>query len=247
MSLSVPASFMPGLPPAFRYGMAFIWQPEQDGHQDDRAPGEGFRTSWGVVQDTWDEAVRDGIVAGDLADATQAQCGNIYLAKYFNVMRLAMLPPAVSFMLFCDGTLTGAGHVVSMLQRLVGNVGVDGVLGDKTLAATNLYLSALGPANLVNELADADEAYLADLANAPKFLRGWTRREEEARTIALAIIAHTGAPVTTVRPVAGFTAKAPMVNTLLPAIAAPALAPVVFDGEGTWLVTIRRATAGAKT
>lgn len=54
----------------FDSAIDFILAPDRDGHQNDRAPGETFATAWGITQETWDEAVAEGIVAGTLTDAT---------------------------------------------------------------------------------------------------------------------------------------------------------------------------------
>lgn len=226
--------FLPYLPTGFRYGMRFIWMPEQDGHQNDSAPGETFRTSWGIIQTTWDGAVAKGIVKGDLANATQTQAGNIYLSEYWNAMRLSMLPTAIGFVLFCDATLTGPGHVAALVQRIVGMTGanIDGVIGDKTLDAINSFLDAYGQAKLVDQFIDADEVYLASLANAPKFINGWTRREEDEQAIAHEIIKAEGVVETTI----------PVVAVPAPVkVAAPAPVRVPMLTVGRWLVTVERA------
>src|SRR4029077_8849043 len=120
------------------------------------------------------------------ADATQAQCGNVFLALYFNAMRLSSLPTAVGFVLFCDSTLTGPGHVAALLQRVVGMAGkdIDGVIGDHTLAAVNRWIDVHGQTALVDAIIKADLIYLAALHNAAKFLHGWTRRVTEQQAIA---------------------------------------------------------------
>jgi lysozyme family protein len=181
--------FFPGQPLGFRRGMRFIWQPENDGHDEDSAPGEAFLTRWGVTRDTWDDAVRAGVVAGQLEDATPATIGNLYLARFWNAMMLDAFPTALGFVLFGDATLTGTGHVASLLQRIVGAAD-DGVIGKlDTVPKVATYLSVHGQTALVDAIIDADETYLAALVNAPKFLAGWTRREEEEQAIAHDIIA----------------------------------------------------------
>ncbi len=230
--------WFPYLPPAFRYGTRFFWLPENDGHQNDTAPGETFRTSWGIIQDTWDDAVRKGIVRGNLADATQAQAGNVLLALFFNAMRLSMLPTAIGFTLFVDATLTGPGHVAALLQRTIGmpDKDVDGVIGDLTLGAVGAWLDAHGQTALVDALIDADLVYLAALEKAPLYINGWRRRELEEQAIAHDIISDEG----TVETVVAGVAVPAVVKTLLPVAAVPSVAPAVF-GEGSWLVTIKRA------
>jgi lysozyme family protein len=161
---------------AFDAGLGFIWQPDRDGHENDSAPGETFSTRWGITQMTWAAAEEHGIVNGPFQTCTQDQCRAIYRANYYNALNCALWAPGVALMLFVDATLTGVGHVARMLQRAVG-VNDDGVIGAKTIAA----VQAMDPNKLINLLATADEAYLAALANAPKFINGWTRREEACR------------------------------------------------------------------
>jgi lysozyme family protein len=172
------------MPDTFHLALDFIWHPDRDGHQDDTAPGEVFRTSYGVTQATWDDAAADGIVSGDLTDATQDQCASIYRARFWNVLRCDAFSPGVALVLFSDATLTGTGHVARLLQRLVVTV-EDGVIGPRTISAANRWV----PRRLIAALIAADMDYLAGLANAPKFIRGWTRREEALRTAALSMTA----------------------------------------------------------
>ena len=165
----------------FDTAVAFIWGPDRDGQQDDSAPGEGFRTSFGITEMTWNDAVNQGIVSGDFATATRDQFLTIYRVRYWNALGCDHVNPGVALVLFNDGTLTGTGHVARLLQRCVGTT-EDGVVGPHTEAAAN----AMARADLINALIAADETYLASLANAPQFINGWTRREESCRTAALA-------------------------------------------------------------
>lgn len=172
----------------FSRALDFIWGPSRDGHQDDAAPGENFATAWGVTQATWDSAVADGIVSGQLTEATRDQCSAIYRARYWSSMRLDSMSPGVALVLFNDATLTGVGHTARLLQRIVGTV-QDGMIGPRTLEAVHGWR----PSDLIVALIKADEAYLASLANAPKFIHGWLRREEEAKGVALQMVADANA------------------------------------------------------
>jgi len=229
------ADFLPGLPAAFRYGMEFIWDPSRDGHDQDSAPGETFLTRWGVTQATWDGAVHDGVASGTLEAATQASLGNVFLARYFQAMSLGLFPTAIGFCLFCDATLTGPGHTSLLLQGIVATT-EDGVIGPRTLAATAEYLSLHGQATLVDAIVDGQLEYLATLANAPQFLRGWTARELAEQIRAHEIIAAEPDTVTVVAAVGAPV----MVATPLPVAAVPMIAPAVL-GVGRWLVTVERA------
>ena len=163
----------------FQAAMDFIWAPDRDGAKNDSAPGEQFATAYGVTQMTWDSAVADGIVSGALADATKDQCEAIYRVRYWNALHASSLQDGVDLMMFNSAVLAGAGHAAKLLQRIVG-AEQDGAIGPDTLRHANSF----GVKALIDAIADGDEAFFASLANAPLFLRGWTRREEAARQLA---------------------------------------------------------------
>jgi lysozyme family protein len=168
----------------FDRAIEFIWAPNRDGHQNDRAPGESFATAWGITQMTWNDAVANGIVSGPLADATREQCKAIYRADYWNPLRCDALHPGVAFVLFNDATLSGVDAAARLLQRMVGAT-EDGVIGPQTLRLAN----AMPAAELIDRLTVADEKYLAALRNAPMFIRGWDRRERACQAEALTLTA----------------------------------------------------------
>jgi lysozyme family protein len=168
----------------FDRAINFIWAPNRDGRQDDRAPGESFATAWGITQMTWDHAVAEGVVSGTLAGATRAQCKAIYRANYWDPPHCDALDPGVAFVLFNNAVLSGVEAAVRLLQRIVGAV-EDGVVGPHTLRMAN----AMPAKELIDRLTAADETYLASLRNAPMFIRGWDRREWACRDEALTLIA----------------------------------------------------------
>jgi lysozyme family protein len=90
------------------------------------------------------------------------------------------MAPGCDLMVFNDGMVCGVGHVSRLVQRIVG-VPVDGVIGPVTLRG----IKSMGAGRFINAMAKADDEYYASLAKAPLFLRGWTRREAEARALAL--------------------------------------------------------------
>lgn len=163
----------------FRTALDFIFRPENDGQQDDSAPGENFRTSYGVTQMTWDAAVRDGIVAGLLENATQAQVEAIYRARYWNAVGCSSLPDGVDLMAFNDAVLCGPGHAARLMQRIAGAV-QDGAVGPETLRKVGAY----GVKPMIDAIAAGDLEYFMQLHNAPMFIRGWTRRTNDCRALA---------------------------------------------------------------
>lgn len=169
----------------------FLWDPQRDGHQNDRAPTETFDTAWGVTQMTWDAAVKQGIVSGELRNATKAQCAAIYRANYWNALRCDELHPKVAFVAFCDATLMGVGRVIYALQECTAAAlslppgFVDGRMGPNTVKQAN----RVPPDDLLDRIINSDEVYLQGRANAATYIRGWTIREEAERKAAHAIAA----------------------------------------------------------
>lgn len=162
-------------PSAFRAGILFIMGGDRDGHDDDSAPGEAFKTRYGITAMSWDYAAAHGIVTGTLADATPQQIVAVYWTQFWRAAGCDLLAPAVGFMVFNDATLTGVGHAARMLQRIVGAV-VDGAVGPETRLAAGQY----GMGRLIVAIATADKAYLDTRPTAALFSNGWDRREDAA-------------------------------------------------------------------
>jgi lysozyme family protein len=185
----MPPDFYPALPVGLRWGLLFIWQSAEDGHADDSAPGETFRTSWGITEMLLADAIAKGILPQvPIGSLSQQQAATVYLGEFWQAMLLDEFPVSIGFCLFCDATLTGSGHVARLLQRIVG-APEDGVIGRiETVPATQRFLAVRSETILVEALIDADEQYEAALANAPKFINGWRRREIEEENWALELI-----------------------------------------------------------
>lgn len=155
-----------------------FWQ--FDGLRNDAAPGEKFRTAFGVTEMTWANAVEQGIVEGGLNQGTEADFEKILHLLYWDVCKCDEMPDGVDLMLFNDATLSGTGHTTRLLQRIV-DTSQDGIIGNMTFDA----VYQVEPNDLINKLTIADEHYLASLRNANLYLRGWTRRETFMQTLAL--------------------------------------------------------------
>ncbi len=166
----------------FQHALDFIWGSQRDGHQNDSAPGEAFRTSWGITASTWNVAVSHGLVKGNVAKATKDQATIIYMAFYWNVMSCTLLPAGLDVLLFEQGCLGGTGTAAKVLQEQLGFTArnVDGVIGPKTCAAVAKHPVGLLIARQGSDFLD----HLATLKNWPTFRRGWKTREGAAMALA---------------------------------------------------------------
>ena len=159
--------------------LGFVWQGDNDGAVNDQAQGEKFATSRGITQTTWDDAVDSGVVTGELSSATSAQCATILKTNYWDFLACDQVSSGCDLVIFNNGMVCGSGHAARLVQRIVGTV-ADGKIGPRTLLAIRGY----GQQHFIDEMTTADEEYYAALANAPLYLRGWDRREVDAKKLA---------------------------------------------------------------
>jgi len=159
-----------------------------DGARVDAAPGEHFATSYGVTKMSWDDAVNEGLVSGDMNNAPVADFAKILEANYWDRNNCNQLPIGIDLMVFNDGTLSGYDHAAKLLQRLVGTE-VDGQIGPLTLKAVGAFIAASSIEALIDRIAGADKIYLLQLNNAPLYINGWMRRERYMQTTAYNMVA----------------------------------------------------------
>lgn len=173
---------------AWDASLAFVWRPENDGADNNSAPGEAFLTRWGVVEATWEHACDEGIVPNvDLRQAQKADLGTVLRVLFWNVCCCDRLAAGgargVALMVFNMGMVAGVGRTARLLQRVVG-VTEDGQVGPLTVSAV---LSHTDHLDLIAKLATADETFFAQCKQAGRFMKGWDRRVEDAKKAATAL------------------------------------------------------------
>ena len=174
---------------AWDAALAFVWRPENDGIDYDRAPGEAFLTRWGITEATWETAQDEGIVPDGvtLATATKDELAGILRAMYWNVCSCDRLAGGgargVALMVFNIAMVAGVGRAARLLQRVVG-VTEDGRIGPLTVSAV---LSHSDHLDLIDQLTRADDEFFASCKQAGRFLRGWVRRVADAQKAAIAL------------------------------------------------------------
>ncbi len=166
--------------------LTFVWRPGFDTPNDGphTTPGDtGGLTNGGVIEDTWQAAVRAGLVKGTLRNATRDQLSTV-LRRQFWGPACDALPNGIDFLLF-NGRMMSGGYP-RIFQSCLGFIGddVDGDIGPMTISAA---LSA-APATLANALTGAHYRYISELDSWPLFGGGWTTRLQAARQMALGMI-----------------------------------------------------------
>ena len=127
----------------------------------------GGETNWGITKTV---AVANGY-AGDMRTMPKETAKGIYKKMYWDKLQCDQLPFVVAFQLFDAGVNHGNAQAVKFLQRALSVVD-DGVIGAKTIAATN-SLEDLQIVMLFN--AERIEFYTA-LKTFSTFGKGWMRR-----------------------------------------------------------------------
>lgn len=127
----------------------------------------GGETNWGITKAV---AVANGY-AGDMRTMPKETAKSIYKKMYWDKLQCDQLPFVVAFQLFDAGVNHGNSQAVKFLQRALSVVD-DGVIGAKTIAATN-SLDDLQIVMLFN--AERIEFY-SSLKTFSTFGKGWVRR-----------------------------------------------------------------------
>lgn len=158
---------------------SFVEAGNNDGSADDRAVGEKFITSWGVTEETWNEAEEKGIVITTIDKATKDDCKKILYELFWRDSGCDDMPAGCDVVVFNNAMVCGRSHASRLAQRIVGTV-EDGIIGP----ATQLAIKGFGTKEFIDAMTTADEQYYASLRTAYLYLNGWDRREEDCKKLA---------------------------------------------------------------
>lgn len=134
---------------------------------------------------------------------TETELRDIYRKQYWDAVKGDKLPDGVDYVVFDGAVNSGPAQSVKWLQRALGTVKVDGVIGEATLAAVEAYPDH---DRLIALMLDRRLAFLKALKIWPVFKGGWTARIAQVKDIGQAWATGSVAP----KPVffAGGNAKA---------------------------------------
>ena len=121
-----------------------------------------------------------GISSADVRMLTAPQAVDIFVEHYFRRPRIAELPQLLHASVF-DMYVNAGANAVRILQRLIRDmridVGVDGVIGPKTIAAAHAAAAA-APDHIADAYAIARRNYYYALADARAASRKFARRQD---------------------------------------------------------------------
>jgi lysozyme family protein len=142
----------------------------------------GGATNRGITFRVYDAyRTRKGLPTRDVRAIAAAEVSEIYRLQYWDAVKGDELPPGLDYVLFDGAVNSGPAQSVKWLQRALGNVAVDGQIGQATLAAVTAHGR---PAELVDKICDRRLAFLQALKTWPRFGRGWRARVETLRKTA---------------------------------------------------------------
>ncbi|TBG78628.1 N-acetylmuramidase [Rhizobium leguminosarum] len=181
----------------------------------------GGATNFGVTQRVYDDyRSRHGLELVSVRNISKTEVAQIYRDSYWTLAKCDQLPAGISYVVFDGAVNSGVSQSIKWLQRALGVVAVDGVIGNATIAAVKNYGNM---DRLVDAICDRRLAFLKALRTWKTFGKGWASRVAAVRATGKAWAAGT-ADVQPLGLSSGVSPKAPISD----AKAAPMLA--VADG-----------------
>jgi lysozyme family protein len=142
----------------------------------------GGATNKGITFRVYDAyRTRKGLPTRDVRDLSAAELQDIYRLQYWNAVKGDELPPGLDYVLFDGAVNSGPSQSIKWLQRALGNVVVDGQIGEATLAAVAEHGD---PVRLIDAVCERRMTYLQALRTWPRFGKGWTKRVDGVRKTA---------------------------------------------------------------
>jgi lysozyme family protein len=162
--------------------LAFSLRSENDGQHFHVTTGDpGGATNEGILVSTLSEYYGRPATVEELRDLDMFTIEDLYHELFWDRLGCDALPVGVDLMVFDCSVVSGTGNGAKFLQRAV-RAYPDGAIGDKTRRA----VAATPTRPLIGHIAiEAGSFYKAD-RNFSRFGKGWTRRNNDRVTEALA-------------------------------------------------------------
>ena len=163
---------------------------KHEGGYVDHPRDPGGATNLGITIGTLKAYRGKRVTKADVKNLTVAEAGAIYRKNYWDKVVGDDLPQGVDYAMFDFAVNSGPSRSVKFAQRVVG-VTSDGALGPITMKAILGYK----PEVLIESLCNRRLAWLKSLGTWGTFGRGWGRRVEGVRKLALQMAGEKPAPV----------------------------------------------------
>ena len=143
----------------------------------------GGMTNLGVTARTWEDWVGHVPSEKEMRELTPEKVAPLYKRKFWDAIKGNDLPSGVDYCVFDCAVNSGPGRAAKILQEAVG-AKPDGAIGPATLAA----VKAADPVELIAKYADKRLQFWQSLPTFDTFGKGWTRRGNEVKEAALAMV-----------------------------------------------------------
>jgi lysozyme family protein len=155
-----------------------------EGGYVDHTQDPGGCTNRGITRRTLEGWRRQPVTCEHVRSLTEAEARAIYRAHYWNAVHGDELPAGIDLAVFDAAVHSGRRRAALWLQGALG-LTPDGVIGPQTLRAVR---RAQDRADVIARLCSLRLAFLETLPHWPAFRRGWSRRVQEVRGKALAMV-----------------------------------------------------------
>ena len=134
----------------------------------------GGATNFGITQGVYDTYRRSvALKHQSVKLISTSERDAIYRTRYWALVKGDSLPPGVSYVVFDGAVNSGVAQSVKWLQRALGGVKVDGVIGQETLEAVRRLNDHDA---LIARIIARRMAFMRALKTWATFGKGWTRR-----------------------------------------------------------------------
>lgn len=140
----------------------------------------GGATNKGITIATYRKWIDKNGTIEDLKRISDTQVAKIYRSVYWNAVKGDELPYGIDYAVFDFGVNSGPTRAAKYLQAVLG-VAQDGKIGPITIAAAH----KADAESVVKALCDRRMAFLKSLKTFTTFGKGWARRVDEVRALAL--------------------------------------------------------------
>ena len=143
----------------------------------------GGMTNLGVTKKVYDKWIGQESTEAEMRALTPQDVAPIYKKNYWDRVRGDDLPSGVDWCAFDWAVNSGSGRPAKAIQRCVGAT-QDGAIGPKTLALVFDHDAE----QIIDYVHDIRQSFYERLPAFDTFGRGWTRRNQETRTQAQALV-----------------------------------------------------------
>ena len=166
-----------------------------EGGWADHPKDPGGATMKGVTLATYRRHFGEEKSKDNLRNISEEELEQIYRSGYWNKCRCDKLPPGVDYAVFDAAVNSGPGRGARWLQAAVG-ANQDGGIGPNTLSR----VGEQDPVHVTDDMCDSRLTFLRSLSNWATFGKGWGRRVEGVRTLAMAMAAKKVSAIVEVVP-----------------------------------------------